>query len=154
MSILCVLELWPFPWPIILFFRRPERAEVAGGPSGHFVDARRKQGGPADAALLPARCHILGGGEPDDADEPGCLSGTVALPSQHTEERDTVAKVCIRKKLKSVNVMSRWSYHNSLQGLGPWRSVQQRWHQYVDAKCWYIIIYKLQWKLQLIMKIQ
>ncbi|KAF3840931.1 hypothetical protein F7725_006793 [Dissostichus mawsoni] len=38
------------------------------------------------------RCHFLGGGEPDDADELGCLSGTFALPPEHTEERDAVTK--------------------------------------------------------------
>ena len=56
-------------------------------PGGHLVAPGREQGGPADAAVLPARRGGLRGGEPDDADQRRRLPGAVALPPQHPEER-------------------------------------------------------------------
>lgn len=78
---------------IPLVSRCSKGAEAAGRQGGHFADAGWKQGGSADVALLPARRHVISGGEPDDTVEPGRLFGTVTLPSQHTEERYAVAKV-------------------------------------------------------------
>ena len=67
-----------------------------GDQGRHHAPAWREPGGPADAPLLPERCHSSCEGEPDDSHQLGRVLGAFPLPPQHPQEREFLSKVRVR----------------------------------------------------------
>ena len=106
-SLVSIFALGMFPckrtWKItglmgeVLVSRRCAQGPASPGDQGrHHAPARREPGGPADAPLLPERCHRGRQGEPDDPHQPGRLLGAFPLPPQHSEERELLPEVRVQ----------------------------------------------------------
>lgn len=80
------------------FHRCPQGAAAAGSAGRRPAAGRREQGGAPDAAVLPQGRGGPGGGEPDDAHEPGGVSGPLPLPSELTEERKLPQVSCSQRE--------------------------------------------------------
>lgn len=85
---------WQMP-PSLPPCRHAQGTPSSGDPRSRAAAARREPGGAAHPAVPALRCDGERGREPDDAHQPGRVSGAVTLPPQHSPpQRELLSQVC------------------------------------------------------------